>query len=133
MQESLLDLRMAASRDAIIMVEAGATEVSEDLLIQALEFGHEAIQPIIDLQVEMREAVGKEKREVNLTSVDETLDSSVRDRVGDQLKNIVVREQERDARNAAVDELRDEIVDGFIEEDDSLDPKSVRGDIRRDS
>jgi polyribonucleotide nucleotidyltransferase len=126
MQESLLDLRMAASRDAIIMVEAGATEVSEDLLIQALEFGHEAIQPIIDLQVEMREAVGKEKREVNLASVDETLDASVRDRVGDRLKNIVVREQERDARNAAVDELRDEIVDGFIEEDDSLDPKSVR-------
>ncbi|UCG24236.1 MAG: polyribonucleotide nucleotidyltransferase, partial [Chloroflexota bacterium] len=126
MQESLLDLRMAASRDAIIMVEAGATEVTEDLLLRALEFGHDAIQPIIDLQNEMREQVGKEKREVVLASVDETLDATVRERVGDRLKDIVAREHERDARNAAVDELRDEIVDRFMEEDESLDPKAVR-------
>ena len=126
MQDSLLDLRMAASRDAIIMVEAGATEVSEDLLLSALEFGHEAIQPIIDMQLEMREAVGKEKREVVLASIDEALDSSVRERVGDRLKDIVSRELEREARNTAVDELREEIVDGFIEEDETLDPKSVR-------
>jgi polyribonucleotide nucleotidyltransferase len=126
MQESLLDLRMAASRDAIIMVEAGANEVSEELLLQALEFGHEAIQPIVDLQIEMREALGKEKREVNLASVDEALDTSVRERVGDRLKDIVARDLERNARNTAVEELRDEIVDGFIEEDDALDPKSVR-------
>jgi polyribonucleotide nucleotidyltransferase len=126
MQESLLDLRMAASKDAIIMVEAGASEVSEELLVQALEFGHESMQPIIDLQLEMREAVGKEKREVTLASSDETLDASVRQRVGDQLKTIVATELERDARNTAVEALRDEVVNEFIEQDETLDPKSVR-------
>ena len=129
MGDSLLDLRMAASKDAIIMVEAGAREVSEELLLQALEFGHEAMQPIIDMQLEMREALGKEKREVNLALVDETLDSNVRQRAGDQLKTIVATELQRDARNAAIDALRDEVVNEFVEQDDALDPKSVRGII----
>ena len=110
MQDSQLDLRMAGSREAIIMVEAGASEVTEDLLIQALEFGHEALQPIIDLQLEMREAVGKEKRDVEFAATDEDLDASVRQRIGDQLKTIVATESERDARNAAIEELRDEVV-----------------------
>ena len=49
--DSDLDLRMAGSRDAILMVECGANMVPEDVLVQALEFGHRAIQPIIDLQI----------------------------------------------------------------------------------
>ncbi|MGD2077456.1 MAG: polyribonucleotide nucleotidyltransferase [Chloroflexota bacterium] len=126
MQDSRLDLRMAGSRDAIIMVEAGATEVSEDLLLEALEFGHEAIQPLIDLQIEMREAIGKEKREVEIASVDEELDAAVRQRVGDQIRTIVANEQARDERNDAIDELRETVVSEFTEEDELIDPKSVR-------
>ncbi|HUM71659.1 MAG TPA: polyribonucleotide nucleotidyltransferase, partial [Chloroflexota bacterium] len=60
MAGSTLDLRMAASRDAIIMVEAGANEVPESLLLEALAFGHQAVQPFIQMQEEMRAAVGKE-------------------------------------------------------------------------
>ena len=71
MEDSILDLRMAASKDAIIMVEAGANEVDEELFVDALAFGFEAIQPIIAVQEEMREAVGKPKREVDLASVNE--------------------------------------------------------------
>ena len=58
MEDSILDLRIAGSKDAIIMVEAGADEASEELLIAALAFGHEAIQPIIALQEQMRAELG---------------------------------------------------------------------------
>ncbi|GIW23893.1 polyribonucleotide nucleotidyltransferase [Meiothermus sp.] len=60
-EDSQLDLVVAGSKDAIIMVEAGAQEVSEDLLVQALEFAHRAMQPILELQEQMRAELGKEK------------------------------------------------------------------------
>lgn len=63
MKESLLDLRVAGSEDAIIMVEAGAEEVDESLMIDAVELAHESIQDAIQVQNEMREAVGKPKKD----------------------------------------------------------------------
>ncbi|HET7010552.1 MAG TPA: polyribonucleotide nucleotidyltransferase [Anaerolineales bacterium] len=56
-----LDLRMAGTRDAILMVECGANEVEESVMVQALEAGHGALQPLIDLQDEMRAKIGKPK------------------------------------------------------------------------
>lgn len=126
MTDSTLDLRMAGTRDAIIMVEAGADEVPEEIILDALEFGHKALQPLIDLQDEMREAISKEKREVTFTTIDPEIDRQVRDRVGDRIRQIVVHQTERDARNEEMDELREEIVDSFIEEDETIDPKEVR-------
>jgi len=84
------------------------------------------VQPLIDLQLEMHEAVGKEWREVDLTKVDEELDADVRARIGDSLKQIVIDHQDRSARNEATEALRDEIVAAFVEEDETLDPKSIR-------
>jgi len=129
MADSQLDLRMAGSRDAIIMVEAGANEVSEELLVEALEFGHNALQPFIDLQFEMREAVGKEKKEVQIAAEDSALDEQVRGRLGDRVEQIVAEHTDRAARNDAMDQLRDEVVDSIIGEDDSIEPKDVRGII----
>jgi polyribonucleotide nucleotidyltransferase len=126
MADSVLDLRMAGTRDAIIMVEAGANEVSEDILIDALEFGHKALQPLIDLQIEMRQAAGKEKSEVALLEIESDLEEAVRSRVGDRIRQIVVEHDDRSGRNEAMDELREEIVSGFIEEDETTDPKAVR-------
>jgi polyribonucleotide nucleotidyltransferase len=129
MADSQLDLRMAGSRDAIIMVEAGANEVSEELLVEALEFGHNALQPFIDLQLEMRDALGKEKKEVQIAATDPILDEQVRGRLGDRVTQIVAEHTDRAARNEAMDQLRDEVVDSFVEEDDSIEPKDVRGII----
>ncbi|MFN4070606.1 MAG: polyribonucleotide nucleotidyltransferase, partial [Thermus caldifontis] len=61
LEESALDLVVAGSRDAILMVEAGAQEVDEETLVQALEFAHREMQPILDLQEEMARALGKPK------------------------------------------------------------------------
>ena len=61
LEESALDLVVAGSRNAILMVEAGAQEVDEETLVQALEFAHREMQPILDLQEEMAKALGKPK------------------------------------------------------------------------
>ena len=58
-----LDLIVAASRDAIVMVEGGASELGEDVIVDALMFAHQSAQPLIDLQEKLRAAVGKPKRE----------------------------------------------------------------------
>ncbi len=129
MMESTLDLRMAGTKDAIIMVEAGADEVDEELLIEALAFGFEAIQPIIALQEEMREELGKLKREIEFEEVDEELAAEVRNRLGNRLPEIVAEYTDREERNEAVDELREEIVDSFLAEDELADAKSIRGVI----
>jgi polyribonucleotide nucleotidyltransferase len=63
MEVSALDLRLAGTRDAILMVECGAREVPEETMAAALDFGHKAIQPIIDAQLKMQAEVGKAKRE----------------------------------------------------------------------
>jgi polyribonucleotide nucleotidyltransferase len=60
--DSDLDLVVSGTRDAIMMVEAGAKLVSEDVMAEAIMFGHRALQPVIDLQEQLREQVGKAKR-----------------------------------------------------------------------
>jgi polyribonucleotide nucleotidyltransferase len=62
LERSELNLVMAASREAIVMVEAGATNVTEDVIVDALFFGHDSVQPMLDMQEKLREAVGQEKR-----------------------------------------------------------------------
>lgn len=126
MENSTLDLRMAGTRDAIIMVEAGAHEATEELVIEALEVGHKAIQPLIDIQEEMRAAVGKPKFPVVLDSMDQELAARVKARLGNRLRDIVVANPDRQDRNEAVDVLREEIVSSFMQEDPPQDPKAVR-------
>src|SRR5512136_1248449 len=62
-ETSDLDLRLAGTRDAILMVECGADEIPEDIMVAALELGHKSIQPLIDLQLKMQAEIGKPKRE----------------------------------------------------------------------
>ncbi|HET7496582.1 MAG TPA: polyribonucleotide nucleotidyltransferase [Candidatus Limnocylindrales bacterium] len=62
LEDSELDLIVSGTRDAIMMVEAGAKLLPEDVMAEAILFGHRAIQPLIDLQEELQRAVGKAKR-----------------------------------------------------------------------
>ena len=87
--QSDLDLRIAGTRDAILMVEAGANEVPEQVLVDALAFGHEAIQPLVDIQDKMRAEVGKPKREAIFNIVDEDLVNDVYDRFGGKMNALL--------------------------------------------
>jgi polyribonucleotide nucleotidyltransferase len=125
MAGSTLDLRMAGSRDAIIMVEAGANEVPETLLVEALAFGHQAIQPFIQMQEEMRAAVGKPKGEIVMHEVATDLQEAVKARVGGRIAEIMVG-TDRHERNDEMGDLRDEIVSGFVAEDPEVNPVLIR-------
>jgi polyribonucleotide nucleotidyltransferase len=77
--ECEIDLLVAARRDAIVMVEGGAKMVPEDEILEALFFAHEAIQPILDVQEELRVAVGRAKREFVAPELDKDLLARVRE------------------------------------------------------
>jgi polyribonucleotide nucleotidyltransferase len=126
MDGSTLDLRLAGSRDAIIMVEAGANEVPEDVFVEALHFGHQAMQPLIDVQEEMRAAIGKPKAEVVIASMDETLETAVKARLNGRIQHIIATTTEREERNAALDLVREEVVESFASDEVPADPKAVR-------
>jgi polyribonucleotide nucleotidyltransferase len=132
MEDSLLDLRMAGTADAIIMVEAGVNEVDEATLLRALKLGHQEMQPLIELQIKMREEVGKPKSEyASFGVVDEAVRAKVVERIGGRLAQVVedTTYLSKDVRNQLVDDLRNEIVDSFTGPqgtDPEVDPKDVR-------
>ena len=80
-KESDLNLVMAGTMDGIVMVEAGAMEVGEDVMMDALAFGHERIRKLIGIQEELRKRLGKEKAAVEAAEVDEALTTRVSDLV----------------------------------------------------
>ncbi|MDZ7697320.1 MAG: polyribonucleotide nucleotidyltransferase [Deltaproteobacteria bacterium] len=77
--ESDINLIVAGNRDGVVMVEAGALFVPESEMIDAIFFGHEAIQPLLDLQESLKKDVGKPKRAVPPEAVDEALKETVFD------------------------------------------------------
>jgi len=83
--KSEMDIIVSASRDAIVMVEGEMEELSEDVIIDALLFAHEAVQPLIDAQHRLREQVGKTKRDFTPPVVDEALAAAVKDLVADDV------------------------------------------------
>ena len=98
--DSPLDLRIAGTRDAILMVECGAEEVSEKVMVEALEFGHRGMQPLIELQDQMREELGKSKASYPSFQLPEPTVELVRQWVGPRLRQLVEqplgREQQQD-------------------------------------
>lgn len=78
-QQSLIDLTVAGTKDAIIMVEAGAKEVPEETMLDAIMFAHEAIKEIVAAQIKIREEQGKEKIVFEVFKLDEGLAANVRE------------------------------------------------------
>src|SRR4051812_39128608 len=83
--ESDLDLVVAGTEDAILMVEAGANEVTETEMLDALDIAHSTIQKLCGLQHELREKAGKDKLEVTAPEVDEDLIKQIQESHGDEL------------------------------------------------
>jgi polyribonucleotide nucleotidyltransferase len=77
LEQSDMNLIVAGSRDGIVMVEGGANALPEDVMLEALFTAHQALQVLLDVQEELRTAVGKPKRPVNLPSRDATMQQRV--------------------------------------------------------
>ena len=143
MEDSILDLRVAGSEDAIIMVECNATEVPEETMIEALELAHSSIQDIIQLQHEMRAAIGKEKRVFAEEEADDTFQNSVLAKINDDITNIVATKIDRDDRRVALEDLNERMISDFADDDaedellesakeiKSTIDKAIRQEIRR--
>ena len=107
MEESDIDLTVAGTAQALNMVEAGAKEVSEEDMLAALMFGHEQIKKLCAFQEEIVAACGKEKREIELYAVDETIDREVRSNFEAQIR-AAVSIKEKLERYGKIDDLTDE-------------------------
>ncbi len=116
MEESDLDLVIAGSEDAIIMVEAGAEEVPEALMLDAMELAHEAIQDTIQLQKEMHETVGKPKSDYPHFASPEGLDDRVRELMLDRVRDLVAAEQLKGEQRDALKALEEELAETLAEE-----------------
>ena len=122
MARSSLDLRLAGTADAILMVEAGADEVPEDVMLQALRLGHEAMQPIIALQDQMRQQLGKPKFEFTPYLPDAGLQAAASSWLGDRVREIIAQSLPKAEQYAALDALQAEMIAALGE---TYDPKML--------
>jgi len=98
--ESDINLIVAGSKDAVVMVEGGGLFVKEEEMLEAIFFGHEAMQPIIDLQVKLGEAVGATKRPVASGEVDQALANEIEAMAAERMKEAVQIPQKLERHDA---------------------------------
>lgn len=108
-EASLLELTVAGTKDAINMVESGAKELSEDIMLEALLKGHEAVRELIAFQEEIVAAVGKEKAEVELLQVDPELQAEIIAAYNADLQK-AVQVEEKKAREAAAEAVKEQVI-----------------------
>ena len=120
METSDLDLRMAGSEDAILMVECGANEVPEDVMVNALLFGHEHIQTLVETQIQMAAEIGKPKREVPTFPLDASLVEKIYTSKAAEIEAIMDRPHTKAEMYGQIDELNAATVAEFSADDPTL-------------
>jgi polyribonucleotide nucleotidyltransferase len=109
MSRSRLDLAIAGTSDAVMMVEAGAKELPEDLMLEAVRFGHEALQDIIKMQEKLAQVVNRPKRPFAPPPVDEELQAKVAEFARPRLE-AAVNNPNKAARSAALSQVQEELI-----------------------
>jgi len=118
MDASDLDLRLAGTKDAILMVECGANEVPEDVMSAALEFGHQSIQPLIELQQKMAAEIGKAKREASFALAADELNQKVFERVNAPMNELLDKPLSKAEFYGGMDALQSAVVAEMCVADD---------------
>ena len=106
-ENSLLDVVVASTKQAIVMVETGAKEAPEDVVLEAIEFGHKANQRIIELQEELQQTCGKPKMEAQAREASPELLNGIAALLGDKL-NEALEQADKSEREQALASLREE-------------------------
>lgn len=115
MQASELDLVVAGTREAVVMIEAGAKQVPEEKMLEAIKLAHEMLQPIIEMQERLRMHVGKPKRELTLRLPNDELVRLIRERYGEQLSEAICTKEKLE-RERALGKLLQEIQKALLDE-----------------
>ncbi len=113
--DSRMDLIVAGSKEAVVMVEGGTDSLSEDEVLAGIFFGHESLQPILQIQEELREAVGKPKMKVEPKPVNEELRKRVSEVAAADMVQVITT-VDKMARGAAQKELQSRVVAALVEE-----------------
>lgn len=120
LERSELDLRLAGTSQALLMVECGASEITEDVMVAALDFGHKAIQPLIDLQLQMAREIGKPKADVPLFTLDEGLKARVKEFVAADITRALDDPHDKAQFNQTIKELEGKAVIEIAGESEEL-------------
>lgn len=111
-EQSDIHLVVAGTKDAINMVEAGADQVPEETMLEAIMFGHDEIKRLIAFQEEIVQAVGKEKSEVKLYEVDADLNQAVREMAEEDMHS-AIQVHEKHAREDAINEVKKRVIEHY--------------------
>ena len=112
LEKSDIEIVVAASKDAVIMVEGGADVVSEEEMLEAVFFGHEAVQPILAAQEELKRLAGVPKREIAPPAVDAELKGKVQDLAYQKIKD-AVRIESKGERHDRIDAVAVEVQEAL--------------------
>ena len=115
LEESVLDLTVAGTKEAINMVEAGSKEVSEELMLDALMFGHEAIKELCAFQEEIIAEIGKPDMEYETLEISDDFKEEIKKLAEDKM-NKALRIKDKLEKYAAIDAVKEEIVNKYTEE-----------------
>ncbi|MDZ4875698.1 MAG: Polyribonucleotide nucleotidyltransferase [Chroococcidiopsis cubana SAG 39.79] len=111
-----LDLVVAGTPDGVIMVEAGANQLSEQDMVEAIDFGYEAVRDLIAAQQDFLKELGVEPPQVTPPEVDSTLTDFIRDRAQTQIKQILSQfDLDKNSRDAALDEVKAAVAEAIAE------------------
>ncbi len=125
LEVSDIDLTVAGTKEAINMVEAGAKEASEEDMLDALMFGHEAIKELITFQEEIIQAVGVPKMEYEKLEITDELKSEVRAMATDEI-NRALRIKDKLESYAALDAIKNQVVEKYTVENENLKPEQLQ-------
>ena len=135
--KSDIELTVAGTKDAINMVEAGADEVPEEVMLEAIMFGHEEIKRIVAFQEEIVKATGVEKFELSLPETNEELSARVESEAKEKLTE-AIQVIEKHAREVAIANVKEEVLEAYAEEEQdiikqvkSILDKMVKEEVRR--
>jgi polyribonucleotide nucleotidyltransferase len=138
-EKSDIYLSVAGTKDAINMVEASANEVPEEVMLEAIMFGHEEIKKLISFQEQIVAEVGKEKRNIQLYEINSAIESAVRNMCEVEL-NKAIQVQEKHAREEAIKVVKNEVLAKYESEEVDTDTlkqvkqvldKLVKAEVRR--
>ena len=115
LEESDIDLTVAGTKEAINMVEAGAKQVSEEDMLDALMFGHDAIKELVQFEEEIINDIGEEKMSYDILEISDELLNEIKELSKDKFDD-ALRIKEKLEKYAAIDTIKEEIVEKYTQE-----------------
>ena len=119
LEKSELDLTVAGTKDAINMVESSAKQVPEDIMLEALMFGHKAVKELIKFEEKIIKEIGEEKMEYETLTLDEEMIERVKSLATKKMDK-ALRIKDKLKKYAAIDEVKEEVIDIYTKENEDI-------------